>query len=372
MSIFCRWDTVCLAILGVLVTGHGTLCAPPKKDWRVPTEVATPGKAGYLKGELIYSLDNKPTPQCHASTIAETPSGLVVAWFGGKKEGSKDVGIWLSRHPGKSWTRPTEVANGVQSASKRYPCWNPVLFQPTRGPLLLFYKVGPSPRAWWGMMMSSTDDGKTWSKPRKLGKKDVIGHLLGPVKNKPIQLADGSLLCPSSTEHRGWRVHFERTMDLGKTWEVVGPIHDGKRFAAIQPTILKHSVKKFQILCRSRQGVITESWSGDGGKTWSKMTATSLPNPNSGIDAVTLKDGRHLLVYNHTTRRGKFPAGRNMLNVALSGDGKNWKPVLTLERSRGEFSYPAVIQTTDGKVHVTYTYKRRSVKHVVLDPSRLN
>jgi predicted neuraminidase len=126
-----------------------------------------------------------------------------------------------------------------------------------------------------------------------------------------------------------------------------------------------------QVLCRSRQSVIAQSWSADGGGTWGKMTATSLPNPNAGTDAVTLRDGRQLLVYNHTTRRGGFPSGRNMLNVAVSADGTAWTPVLTLEKAKGEFSYPAVIQAADGKVHITYTYQRRSVKHAVLDPGKL-
>ena len=126
-----------------------------------------------------------------------------------------------------------------------------------------------------------------------------------------------------------------------------------------------------QVLCRSRQGVLAQSWSNDKGKTWSPMTATPLPNPNAGTDAVTLKDGRQLLVYNHTLRRGEFPSGRNMLNVALSRNGQYWMPVLTLEQSKGEYSYPAVIQASDGKVHITYTYQRRSVKHVVVDPRQL-
>ena len=236
---------------------------------------------------------------------------------------------------------------------------------------MLFYKVGPSPSRWWGMLMTSTDGGKTWGNRRKLGKNDKIGHLLGPVKNKPVQLADGAILCGSSTEHRGWRVHFEITRDLGKSWSIIDPINDGKEFGAIQPSILQYADGRMQIMCRSRQGVITQSWSEDGGKSWSKMTASPLPNPSAGTDAVTLKDGRQLIVYNHTVRRGKFPVGRNMLNVALSSDGKNWKPVLTLERARGEYSYPAVIQAKDGKVHVTYTYLRKTVKHAVLDPAKL-
>ncbi len=355
-------------ILAVLVTVSAGLA--PGAD--LPP-VARPGDRGVLSAELIYPLDATPTPECHASTIAETKTGLVAAWFGGSHEKHPDVGIWLSRHDGKSWSKPVEVVNGVQSPELRYPCWNPVLFQPKGGPLLLFYKVGPSPAKWWGMLTTSDDGGKTWSKPRRLGEDSKIGHLIGPVKNKPEQLADGSILCPSSSEHDGWRVHFEISKDLGKTWQVVGPIHDGKEFGAIQPSLLKHGDGKLQVLCRSRQNVVVQSWSADNGKTWSKPTATELPNPNSGTDAVTLADGRQLIVYNHTTRTrvGDGPAGREMLNVALSSDGKTWKPILTLERDRGEYSYPAVIQTADGKVHITYTYRRKTVKHVVLDPKAL-
>ncbi|MBM3880212.1 MAG: sialidase [Verrucomicrobia bacterium] len=333
--------------------------------------LASPGQGPYLKGELIYPLDNKPTPQCHASTLAETPAGLVAAWFGGQHEKHPDVGIWLSRHDGASWSKATEVVNGSEGEAQNYACWNPVLFQPRTGPLLLFYKVGPSPSTWWGMLVTSSDQGRTWSTPRKLGRHDAIGHLLGPVKNKPVQLADGAILCPSSTEHQGWRVHFELTRDLGQSWQVIGPIHDGRDFGAIQPSILTYPNGRFQILCRSRQNVVAQSWSEDGGQTWGPMTATVLPNPNAGTDAVTLADGRQLLVYNHTTRSQPFPSGRNMLNVALSRDGKDWRPVLTLEREQGEFSYPAVIQAADGKVHIAYTYLRQSVKHVVLAPDRL-
>jgi predicted neuraminidase len=332
--------------------------------------VAEAGSGAYLSGTLIYALDDKPTPQCHASTIAETKAGLVAAWFGGKHEKNPDVGIWLSRQEGNSWSKAVKVASGAEGEDKEYACWNPVLFQPSDGPLLLFYKVGPSPSKWWGVMASSRDGGKTWENRHKLGQDDKIGHLLGPVKNKPIQLPDGSILCGSSTEHKGWRVHFERTRDLGKTWEVIGPINDGKEFGAIQPSILSYPDGRMSVMCRSQQSVITQSWSTDGGMTWGKMTGTDLPNPNAGTDAVTLKDGRQLLVYNHTTRRTK-PRGREMLNVAISEDGKFWKPVLTLERKDGEHSYPAVIQTRDGKVHITYTYLRRSVKHVVLDPGKL-
>ena len=322
---------------------------------------------GVVTSELIY--EKAPFSSCHASTIVESNKGLVAAWFGGTDEGNKDVGIWVSRKENGKWSAPEEVADGVQAPGKRHPCWNPVLFQPKHpigSPLLLFFKVGPSPRSWWGELVSSKDGGKTWTKQRRLGK-DVIG----PVKNKPIELDKGVLLCPSSTEHAGWKVHFEFTGDLGTTWSSSGVVNKDKRFGAIQPTIFRHRDGRLQALCRSQQGRLTQTWSSDLGKTWGEMTATPLPNPNAGADGVTLRDGRHLLVYNHTTRALTRPRGREMLNVAVSSDGREWQAALILENQRGEHSYPAVIQAADGLVHITYTYHRRRVKHVVLDPAKL-
>jgi predicted neuraminidase len=322
---------------------------------------------GVVGREFIY--ERAPYPECHASTLIHTPAGLVAAWFGGTAEKNPDVGIWVARQvtsAGKThWTLGVEAANGVQEGGKRYPCWNPVLFQPKGEALSLYYKVGPSPSSWWGMKMTSTDDGKAWSKSERLPE-----GVLGPIKNKPVQLADGTILAGSSTEHDGWRVHLERSTDGGKSFAIIGPINDGKEFGAIQPTILPWG-ERVQILCRSQQRKIVESWSSDSGRTWSKLAATQLPNPNSGIDAVKLADGRALLVYNHTpTTSGA--KGREMLNVAVSKDGKAWQAAIVLEdEKRGEFSYPAVIQAPDGRVHVTYTWNRKKVRHVTIDPAKL-
>jgi predicted neuraminidase len=290
----------------------------------------------------------------------DTKSGLVAAWFGGTREKHADVGIWVARHESDRWTTPVEVADGKQADGKRHPCWNPVLFRPTNGALMLFYKVGPDPSRWWGMLRTSDDDGRTWSEARRLP-----DGILGPIKNKPIQLANGDVLCPTSTEHDGWRVHFERSTDGGQTWQATPPVNDGKTLGAIQPSLLIHKDGKLQAVGRTRQGKVFEIWSGDGGKTWGPMTLTALPNPNSGIDAVTPADGRQLMVYNHTR------LGRNPLNVAVSDDGKAWKAAAVLESEPAEYSYPAVIQTADGLVHVTYTWKRQRVRHVVLDPKKL-
>jgi predicted neuraminidase len=302
-----------------------------------------------------FIFETAPFPSSHASTIVETSTGLVAAWFGGTREGHQDVGIWISRRDDGRWTTPVEVARG-----EGYPCWNPVLYQPNEGPLMLFYKAGPNPREWWAMLMTSANGGRSWSitKPLPPG-------FLGPIRSKPVAIGD-RLLCGSSTEHDGWRVHMEWTDSSGERWEKAGPLESKpETFDAIQPTILRHGGDRVQILCRTRQGVVAQAWSNDGGKSWGPLTAAALPNPNAGFDAVRLDDGRFLLVYNHTS------SGRSPLNIALSKDGVRWEPSVTLENQPGEYSYPAVIQARDGRVHVTYTWRRERIKHVVLDPTRL-
>lgn len=340
----------------LLVTLMG--CAANQPEQKASSQARLSQRPGHVKSQFI--VENPPFRSSHASTIAETKKGLLAAWFGGTAERNPDVGIWVSQHNGRNWSPPVEVANGVQSDGKRYPCWNPVLFQPKDGQLLLFYKVGPSPSSWWGMLMTSSDHGQTWSQPARLPDGQA-----GPVRNKPVSWPDGSLLCGSSTEDNGWRIHMERTPDLGATWERTGALNDAKEFGLIQPTILKWPSGKTQILCRSRQGNVVESWMGADWKSWSAPARTMLPNPNSAVDAVMLRDGRGLLVYNHTTH------GRSPLNVAVSSDGRLWETALVLESEPGEYSYPAVIQSRDGLVHITYTWKRQRIKHVIVDPRKL-
>ena len=325
------------------------------------------GQNSIVKSEFIF--ETAPFPSCHASTLAETKSGLVAAWFGGTAERNPDVCIYVSRNENGMWTLPVAVADGVGFATNRFPTWNPVLFAPTNGPLMLFYKVGPSPAKWWGMMTTSTDGGKSWSKPVRLP-----AGILGPIKNKPVQLANGDIFCGSSTEDDGRKVHFERTSDFGKTWTATPPVNDGKTIGAIQPSILFLKNGALEAIGRTHNDKMFEITSQDDGKTWCEMTLADLPNPDSGTDAVTLRDGRQLLVYNHNIRNGSNNKGRSPLNVAVSPDGKTWLAAMVLEDdpdAPSGFAYPAVIQTSDGLVHITYTWERKRIKHVVIDPAQL-
>ena len=342
-------------------------------EGRKPADAVYPRFSGFVSEGFIY--EKAPFPQCHASTIVETPRGLVSAWFGGTKEKNPDVGIWSSYNDGAGWSSPREWANGIQHENLRHPCWNPVLVQPPgNAPTMLFFKVGPTPRTWWGEVTLSYDYGRSFRDRRKLP-----STIDGPVRCKPLFLENGDLLCPSSTEHdNDWRFHFEILTDflrpeLGTSWKRIEP--ETQPFQVIQPTLLTQSDGSIRALMRSKHEQIAESISTDGARTWSDLKLIDLPNNNSGIEAVTLEDGRHLLLYNHTGGRPDQNDGwgrRNVLNLAVSEDGAKWKEVATIEKEdTGEFSYPAMIQTSDGLIHMTYTWNRQKVKHVVVDPAKL-
>ena len=309
----------------------------------------------------MFIFEKAPFASCHASTIVETQRGkFLAAWFGGTDEGAADVKIWTSRYDGTAWSRPERAAE-----EPGYPCWNPVLFLDRDRTLFLFYKAGPNPMSWSGYVRRSGDGGRTWEKTEQLP-----AGLLGPIKNKPIQRADGAILAGTSVEsHKAWACWLERSGDGGKTWRRFGPISvAGRPYGIIQPTLFETRAKTIVALCRSRGiGFICRAESRDGGETWSAARPTELPNPNSGIDVVKTPKGDLYLAYNHTRQ------GRSPLNVARStDDGKTWKRVVILEQEPGEFSYPAIIAAQDGRLHVTYTWNRRHIKHVVLNPDKLS
>lgn len=305
-----------------------------------------------ISHEFIY--ENAPFPSCHASTLIETEDGILAAWFGGTYERHPDVSIYTSLRGQKGWSKPALIADGIENEVFRNPTWNPVLFQKPDGEVLLFYKEGPNPREWWGLYKKSNDGGKTWSQAVQ-----TPPGFLGPVKNKSVILSDGNMMHPSSFETNGvWTSHMEFTNANLENWrkvEVPGP------FQAIQPTVLFHGDQKLQILTRTQEGVIATAWSEDNGKTWTELSSSGLVHNGSGIDAVTLENGYHLLLCN------PIPKGRNKLSLLGSADGLNWEEILVLEDEKsGEFSYPAIIQAKDGSIHLTYTYQREKIKYVHL------
>ncbi|WP_111594200.1 sialidase family protein [Chitinophaga dinghuensis] len=320
-----------------------------------------------VREELLF--DAPPFKACHASTITEIAKGKVlVACFGGAYEGSKDVVIWAGVVGKNGKVIPSAVATGKENDTLQYPCWNPVLFNMNSGKLVLFYKVGPNPREWWGMMKTSVDNGRSWSAAMRLPE-----HVLGPIKNKPVILKDGTILCPSSIEEPNgkWWIQIEQTDQTLTHWKTI-PVDAQGAFDAIQPSILSYGKDTLQLVCRSKQGRVVQAWSYDNGRSWSGLSAIEgLLNPNAGTDAVTLKDGIQLIVYNPDVPGKEWYNGRGKLCIASSENGRDWENIMTLEDKPGaEFSYPAIIQTADGQVHITYTYDRKNIKHIVLKKGR--
>jgi predicted neuraminidase len=325
----------------------------------------------YAAGVDEFIFNTAPFPSSHASTVVELHNGdILAAWFGGSAEGKPDVAIWGSRRTGGHWSAPVELVREPNIA-----CFNPVLFYTKDGKLWLYYKFGPHPVSWTAGRMWSSDHGRTWSKPEHLP-----AGLYGPIRAKPLLLEDGTIVSGTSVEsYRSWAVWIERSTDNGQSWAKSGPIvvepnlaGDGKpkyesqskewdqTDGIIQPSIVPMGGKGLRLYARStsRVGRICIADSSDLGITWTQARPIEVPNPNSGIDAVRLNDGRIALVYNHTMK------GRSPLNLAVSRDGESFRMIKTLVSEPGEYSYPSMIVGRDGSLHITFTWNRKQIRYV--------
>ena len=157
-----------------------------------------------------FIFESAPFASCHASTVIELGNGdLLSAWFGGTAEGNPDVAIWYSRKVNGKWSEPIELVR-----ERETPSWNPVLFYTKDKRLWLYYKYGTTPTTWSAGRRFSEDDGKTWSAVEHLP-----AGLYGPIRAKPLVLADGTVVSGTSVEsYRNWAVWIERSTDNGKTF----------------------------------------------------------------------------------------------------------------------------------------------------------
>ena len=328
------------------------------------------------KGELIFEPGSVPFESSHASTIVQLKNGdLLAAWFGGTAEGKPDVAIWSARMSSGLWSAPVELAR-----EEGVPCWNPVLFHDAAGRLWLYYKFGPSPQQWAASRKYSDDEGHTWSAVQRLP-----AGLLGPIRAKPLVMTNGTIVAGSSVEaYHTWAAWIERSTDDGRTWTKLGPFVPGvdvstasraaapaaadsiraadtnANYGIIQPSVVALGPKHLRFYARSTTNIgrVVVSDSYDNGLTWTEPRPLDVPNPNSGIDVVVLRDGRIVLVYNNTI------SGRSPLNLAVSTDGEHFRMFYTLEDQPGEYSYPAVIQAKNGDLEITYTWQRKAIRHV--------
>jgi predicted neuraminidase len=317
----------------------------------------------------------------HGSSILEAEPGVLLAtWNGGPGSGKtntdmkKNVGVYVARCEKGVWSEPKLVVPAPETR-----CWNPILTRLPSGEILLFYRTGLDPRRFVGMLIRSTDGGLDWSAPEVLP-----AGIYGPTRTKPIVTKEGMLICGSSmesgeptAEYKATSCWIEMSEDGGRNWKKYGPIEiPGERFGALEPALFYDLNGNLRMVCRDRahkvgrEGFIWTATSLDGGKNWTPLQKTSLPNPDAAIDVVSLDKGRILLCYNDS-QTNRYP-----LSLALSEDGgEKWQKICDIEKHSGEF--PAMILTSDGLVHITYAIEegksgQRRIKHIALDPKKLN
>ncbi len=350
-----------------------------QKTWLAAACCVTALKMIGAEPEFIFA--DAPFASAHASNVVELPNGdLLSSWFGGTAEGKPDVAIWYARrHKGK-WSAPAELAREPQIAT-----YNPVMFYTKDHRLWFYYKFGPNPVSWSAGRRWSGDDGETWSEIEHLP-----AGVSGPIRTKPLVMSDGTVVSGTSVEsYHTWAVWIERSTDNGGSWRRIGPITVPKKLAAetvpvkqpdpnpfawsqtygiIQPSVVQVSGPKLRLYARSTKqiGRICIAESSDAGLTWTEARPLDLPNPNSGIDAVHLRDGRYVMVYNDSATE------RSPLNLAVSSDGVHFRNFRTLESGPGEFSYPAMIQSRDGGLDITYTWNRKRIKYVHIALSEIH
>ncbi len=353
----CRFT--CTLLMLALLTSPLTLFSMPRDQM-------------IIKESIVY-----PTEEdfdCHSSSLVEiSPGVLCAAWKGGPGKGQsnvdmkQNVGIWLSFFKDGEWNGPKQIVGVPDSV-----CWTPVLMKHPNGELLLFYRVGPDPRRAASMCKRSFDNGETW------GKEELMpAGIIGPTRSKPLIDSEGKMICGSSVEVGEPDDEYKATACWVETysdhqWSKSGPIEiPGKRFGCIEPVLFWDIHGTLKLVCRDRSNRIkSEGWvwmaeSEDGGKSWSALRKTDLPNPDSGIEVVMLGDNRILMLYNHSHTK-RYP-----LSMAISKDGGNsWSRLCDLEEKCGEF--PSAIVDSQGHLHVTYAWTatgktQRQVKHIIVD-----
>lgn len=365
---------VASALCGLLIhlQGVNEEGAGPSSPAISRTDASALASVPRFEGSFIN--DDRQGLMSHVSSAAPIGDGRIAAvWYSGTREGAADVSIYYSEYsPGKGWSDPSVLIDR-QTAIKELGQYvrklgNAVIFRDTNGRLWLFYATVFA-GGWSGTSISykrSDDLGRTWGRSRKI----VLGpffNLTHNLKNKPILLKDGSFLIPVYHEfiRKISCVLWFRPDDRGGTHSMFRISSEGRE---IQPALIPEEGGRILALMRNAEkGRILASRSLDMGRTWGMVSELSVPNPNSGLDAVRIDSCRYLGIGNNS------PTERSDLSLFGSEDcGNTWRVIARLEhREGGEFSYPSIVRSEDGLFHITYTYDRKRIRHVVFNEAWL-
>jgi predicted neuraminidase len=396
---------------------HGSFCITVALPFRIAAglifcaTVTSLAQESTYRERLIFPLQTK---HVHSSCIIECPNGdLLACWFQGSGERrASDVAIMGARlrHGSDQWSAVFPMADTpdlpdlnpvlfIDSNQELWLFWITVLAERWEDSLLRFRKTtnyvaeGPPQWHWQDDLLLKPDDRFAEALHRGLAAYNESDADYGSLVLHPFaQLVDAAK--DLGKRQRGWmsRTHLQvlpsgRILfplysdgyyvglmaisdDNGRHWHASQPIVG---IGLNQPSVVRKRDGTLVAYLR-REGPpprrVQLSLSRDDGESWSTATATEIPNPDSSLEVISLKDGRWVMAYNDSEKLDD----RSRLVLALSDDeGATWKWKRSVENTPGgRFHYPSLIQTRDGRLNLTYTYQphdeqHRSIKHVTLD-----
>ena len=321
------------------------------------------------------------TGMVHVGSICEMPNKqLGAVWYGGTREGAKDVAIFFSRKPpgsGATWSTPRIIVDRASATRElnRYirKVGNPTLFSGPGKQLWLIY-VTITLGGWSGSSLNvkiSQDSGHTWTDSQRLTLSPFF-NISELVKGRPLPIntkgGDNEnrdhFAVPIYHEFLGY---FPEILWISFSRKNKSIIYQKSRMAGgnafIQPSIAPENTRSATAFyrCISPARHIAMARTDDGGQSWSLPKFLDLPNPDSAVEALPLSKDRILLAFNDS------PNTREILQLAVSSDhGLNWIRIHAFENSPDqEFSYPYMIRGRNGLIHLVYTWERKRIKHVV-------
>lgn len=383
---------------------------PALPDMQKPTSRVVPN----LQAQFVSS---EPGKAVHAPSVVELRDGsLRAVWFSGSREGAGDVTIQTAvfNNDSQQWGPESSLfdRNRLQRGLLRYvkKIGNPVIARSPDGSLNL-WMVNVSLGGWAGSAITwsrSKDDGTTWSTPKRLITSPFL-NISTLVKAAPLPMTQGQMGLPVYHE---FITKFAEVLQIDSNGQVIDKVRIPGSHTSLQPVVLASSAQSAQAFMRATQGgQVMTSTTGDAGQTWSVATPLVLPNPNSALAGAVLQDGSRWLAFNPAT------AGREELALTRLDDPavkkitveppeqnvkkasplgiQEYAAVLGAElKSKGatdsdvaayvssaqrqlctgthcaqEFSYPFLLQSRDGTLHLVYTWHRTRIKHIRIDPS---
>lgn len=305
----------------------------------------------------------KNHPMSHCATLVTLPNNnILAAWFSGAYETSNDQAIfWSIKRKDEDWTQPEIFLQSTGNALGQ-----PLFFLNPNGQLWFFFVKVNNPRhhqmkfdspppkdSWYSAkpyFIKSDDNGKSWKSPQNLI--DYPGLM---VRSKPL-LVNRKIILPVYDEIK-WESKMLISKDNGISWSITDPIITPN--GNIQPTIFVGLNGSLIAYLRpgGNGGFLWRTISKDDGETWTNPTKTNIPNPNSGFDLIKLNSGNLLLAYNNSSTH------RTPLSIAISGPDEKWEFKLNVESGVGEYAYPTLLQTSDRRLHIAYTYRRRHIRY---------